>query len=173
MLAPEVEGRPWPEQVAIDDAGYRAQLAYLFDRSAFYRDKLTSAVSGRPNRRRPATSPAAADREDEIRRLHSRHPIGGIMFATPSEMGGSIRPMRHHRTPSYIPPRADSKLGDGLVRSDADQRHSGSARRFLLQRGRSWPRGDRAFDRMPLPIPLGTVTTSAMSSSRLRPKPRS
>ena len=44
MLAPEVEGRAWPEQVAIDDGSYRAQLAYLFDRSVFYRDKLMAAV---------------------------------------------------------------------------------------------------------------------------------
>ena len=37
MLAPDVEARPWAEQVAADDATYRSQLAYLFDRSAFYR----------------------------------------------------------------------------------------------------------------------------------------
>ena len=43
MLAPEVEGRPWAEQLAIDDAAYRSQLAYLFDRSAFYREKLAAA----------------------------------------------------------------------------------------------------------------------------------
>ena len=43
MLAPEVEGRPWAEQVALDDAAYKAQLAYLFERSAFYREKLTAA----------------------------------------------------------------------------------------------------------------------------------
>ena len=40
MLAPEVESRPWAEQLAVDDASYRTQLAYLFDRSAFYREKL-------------------------------------------------------------------------------------------------------------------------------------
>ena len=44
MLAPEVEARPWAEQLAVDDAHYRTQLAYLFDRSSFYRDKL--AVAG-------------------------------------------------------------------------------------------------------------------------------
>ena len=43
MLAPEVEARPWAEQLALDDACYRAQLAYLFDRSAFYREKLAAA----------------------------------------------------------------------------------------------------------------------------------
>jgi len=43
MLAPEIETRPWAEQLALDDKSYRAQLAYLFDRSAFYRDKLAAA----------------------------------------------------------------------------------------------------------------------------------
>src|SRR6266536_2860813 len=33
MLEPEVEGRPWAEQLAVDDASYRSQLAYLFERS--------------------------------------------------------------------------------------------------------------------------------------------
>ena len=43
MLAPEIERAPWAEQLALDDASYRAQLAYLFERSAFYRDKLAAA----------------------------------------------------------------------------------------------------------------------------------
>ena len=46
MLEPEVETRPWAAQFALDDASYRAQLAYLFDRSAFYRGKLTAAGFG-------------------------------------------------------------------------------------------------------------------------------
>ena len=43
MLAPEVEARPWAEQLAVDEASYRTQLAYLFDRSSFYRTKLAGA----------------------------------------------------------------------------------------------------------------------------------
>jgi phenylacetate-CoA ligase len=43
MLAPEVEAQPWANQLALDDARYRAQLAYLFERSAFYREKLAAA----------------------------------------------------------------------------------------------------------------------------------
>ena len=39
----EDETRPWAEQLELDDADYRDQLRYLFDRSAFYRDKLTVA----------------------------------------------------------------------------------------------------------------------------------
>jgi phenylacetate-CoA ligase len=43
MFSPEVETRPWAEQLAVDDASYRAQLAYLFERSDFYRSKLGDA----------------------------------------------------------------------------------------------------------------------------------
>ena len=46
MLDPEVEGRPWPEQLALDDDAYRSQLGYLFERSQFYRDKLGAAGIG-------------------------------------------------------------------------------------------------------------------------------
>ena len=40
ILDPEVETRPWDDQLTLDDASYRAQLAYLRERSAFYREKL-------------------------------------------------------------------------------------------------------------------------------------
>jgi len=45
MLEPEVESRPWDEQLALDDASYRAQLAYVLERSAFYREKLGLAAA--------------------------------------------------------------------------------------------------------------------------------
>src|SRR5919106_1615237 len=48
MAAPEVESLPWEEQLAVDDESYRAQLAYLFQRSAFYREKLATAGFGSP-----------------------------------------------------------------------------------------------------------------------------
>ena len=43
MLDPDVETRPWDEQLVLDDASYRSQLAYLYERSAFYREKLSAA----------------------------------------------------------------------------------------------------------------------------------
>jgi phenylacetate-CoA ligase len=46
MLEPEVEARPWADQLAADDASYRTQLSYLFERSRFYREKLTAAGIG-------------------------------------------------------------------------------------------------------------------------------
>jgi phenylacetate-CoA ligase len=42
-LEPEIELRPWAEQEAIDDASYRDQIAYLYERSPFYRAKLAAA----------------------------------------------------------------------------------------------------------------------------------
>ena len=35
MLEPEVEARPWYEQLALYDAVYRSQLDYLLGRSGF------------------------------------------------------------------------------------------------------------------------------------------
>ena len=43
MLERGVDDLPWAEQLAADDGRYRAQLAYLFERSAFYRAKLGEA----------------------------------------------------------------------------------------------------------------------------------
>ena len=43
VLDPAVETRPWEEQLRLDDAAYREQLAYLFERSRFYRAKLAGA----------------------------------------------------------------------------------------------------------------------------------
>ena len=52
MPTTEVETRPWAEQHALDDESYRAQLAYLFERSAFYREKLRGRFRGRGGARR-------------------------------------------------------------------------------------------------------------------------
>ena len=40
LTEPEIEAAPWEGQQAADDAPYRRQIAYLFERSRFYRDKL-------------------------------------------------------------------------------------------------------------------------------------
>ncbi len=43
LIEPEIEAAPWEGQAAADDAPYREQIAYLFERSRFYRDKLGRA----------------------------------------------------------------------------------------------------------------------------------
>jgi phenylacetate-coenzyme A ligase PaaK-like adenylate-forming protein len=46
MLERDVETRPWAEQLALDDASYREQVAYLLARSPFYREKLAGFEPG-------------------------------------------------------------------------------------------------------------------------------
>src|SRR5213082_1960524 len=41
ILEPQVETRPWDEQLMLDGVAFREQLAYLRERSPFYREKLT------------------------------------------------------------------------------------------------------------------------------------
>ena len=43
MLEPEIETRPWEEQLRLDDAAYRSQLGYLMRHSRFYQQKLGAA----------------------------------------------------------------------------------------------------------------------------------
>ena len=43
MRDPAAETLPWAAQGPADDAAYRAQIGYLFERSPFYRARLTAA----------------------------------------------------------------------------------------------------------------------------------
>src|SRR5512145_684407 len=106
MLAPEVETLPWDEQLVLDDASYREQLAYVLERSTFYRAKLGAAG---------LDAPEAAGGLAEIAQLPLTEkrelratctpddPIGAHLCASPSEI------VRIHSTsgttgaPSYIP----------------------------------------------------------------------
>jgi phenylacetate-CoA ligase len=123
MLAPEVETLPWDGQLVLDDASYRTQLAYLFERSAFYRAKLGEAG---------LDSPEAAGGLAEIAQLPLTEkrelratctpgdPIGAHLCARPSEI------VRIHSTsgttgaPSYIP----------LTAGDLDNWVTSSARSY-------------------------------------------
>src|SRR5687767_6493588 len=40
LYQPEIEGLPWSEQRKLDEPFYRRQIAYLFENSRFFRDKL-------------------------------------------------------------------------------------------------------------------------------------
>jgi phenylacetate-CoA ligase len=118
-----VEARPWEEQLAADDASYRAQLAYLFERSAFYRDKLAAAGFA---------SPDAAGGLAEIARLPltekrelrasctPENPIGAHLCAAPSEIVRIYSTSGTTGTPSYIP----------LTAGDLENWVTGSARSY-------------------------------------------
>jgi phenylacetate-CoA ligase len=123
MLSPEVETLPWPEQLALDDASYRTQLAYLFEHSVFYREKLEAA--------RFTTSEAAGGltdiaklpltEKDEIRATCTRsNPIGTHLCAPASEIVRIYSTSGTTGTPSYVP----------LTVGDLENWVTGSARSY-------------------------------------------
>jgi hypothetical protein len=84
MLEPEVEARPWEEQLELDDESYRAQLRYLLERSPFYREKL-AGVDPEGGLGEIATLPLTE--KDELRASCTReNPIGEHLCAEPSEL---------------------------------------------------------------------------------------
>jgi phenylacetate-CoA ligase len=123
MLDAAIETRAWAQQQALDDSSYRAQLAYLLERSAFYRDKLNAAGF--------ATAEAAGALADiaelplteksEIRATVTReHPIGAHLCVPPSEIVRIYSTSGTTGTPSYIP----------LTAADLDNWITGSARSY-------------------------------------------
>jgi phenylacetate-CoA ligase len=118
MLEPEVEARPWAEQLALDDASYRTQLAYLLERSAFYREKLgAKAVSDRlaDIARLPLTEKA------ELRAtVTPANPIGTHLCAEPSDLVRIYSTSGTTGRPSFVP----------LTAADLDGWVTGSARTY-------------------------------------------
>jgi phenylacetate-CoA ligase len=118
-----VEARPWEEQIALDDESYREQLAYLFERSSFYRQKLGTAGIG---------SAAEAGGLGDIARLPltekreiratctPEDPIGAHLCAEPGEIVRIYSTSGTTGTPSYIP----------LTEGDLDNWVTGSARSY-------------------------------------------
>ena len=110
MLEPEVEARPWVEQLAANDEAYRAQLSYLFERSAFYRDKLGAAgIASLPEAgglgeiaRLPLTGKAELKE-----RCTPESPIGAHLCAEPAELVRIYSTSGTTGEPSYIPLTAD------------------------------------------------------------------
>jgi phenylacetate-CoA ligase len=122
-LAPEVETRPWPEQLAIDDARYRAQLAYLFDRSAFYREKLAAAGFASEQAAGGLAEIAQLPITDkhEIRATCTPDdPIGAHLCARPSEIVRIYSTSGTTGAPSYVP----------LTAGDLDNWVTASARSY-------------------------------------------
>ena len=118
MLEPEVEARPWPEQLALDDASYRSQLAYLLERSPFYRKKLSgfdTAGGLAEIGQLPLTE------KDELRRTRTpENPFGAHFCTNPGELVRIYSTSGTTGTPSYIP----------LTAADLDNWVTGSARSY-------------------------------------------
>jgi phenylacetate-CoA ligase len=180
MLDPRDETRPWADQLAIDDVAYREQLAYLFERSPFYRAKLTQTGH---------TSARAAGGLAEIAQLPTTekaelkatatpdNPVGTHLCAERSEIVRIYSTSGTTGTPSYIP----------LTAGDLDNWVTGSARSYATS---GVSAGERivstynagpfvagaalaAFDRIRLcHIPVGTGNSErlVLAIDQLRPE---
>jgi phenylacetate-CoA ligase len=164
----------------LDDASYRTQLAYLFDRSAFYREKLSTggfaSADGAGGLADIARLPLTE--KDELRATRTPdNPIGAHLCATRSEIVRIYSTSGTTGTPSYIP----------LTASDLENWVTGSARSYAAsgvtagQRAvSSYNAGPfvagaaiEAFDRIGLcHIPLGTGNTERLLTAveLLRPE---
>ena len=123
MLEPEIETRPWAEQLALDDASYRAQLAYLFDRSAFYRDMLAAAGIADADAAGGLADIAQLPltEKDQLRATTTpENPIGTHLCAARAEIVRIYSTSGTTGAPSYIPLTAD----------DLDNWVTGSARSY-------------------------------------------
>jgi phenylacetate-CoA ligase len=106
ILTPAVETRPWAEQLPLDDASYRAQLAYLIERSAFYREKLAAAgfASARAAGGLGEITQLPLTEKQEIRATCTpENPIGAHLCV---ELGEVVRIYSTSGTtgvPSYVP----------------------------------------------------------------------
>jgi phenylacetate-CoA ligase len=123
ILDPAVETRSWDEQFVLDDRSYRAQLVYVLERSAFYREKLAAAgVSASPDAggladiaRLPLTE------KTELKATTSdANPIGTHLCVAPGEILRIYSTSGTTGTPSYVP----------LTARDRDDWVTGSARSY-------------------------------------------
>jgi phenylacetate-CoA ligase len=123
MLEPDVESRPWSEQLAIDDTSYRVQIAYLFEHSAFYREKL-SAADLSSEREAGGLADIAGLPLTEKRELKATctpdNPFGAHLCASADEIVRIYSTSGTTGTPTYIP----------LTAGDLENWVTGSARSY-------------------------------------------
>jgi phenylacetate-CoA ligase len=180
ILAPEVETRPWAEQLVVDDASYRTQLAYLFDRSAFYREKLSAAgfASDRAAGGLGEIDELPLTEKGEIRETCTPdNPIGAHLCATPSEIARIYSTSGTTGAPSYVPLTAGD-LDNWVTASARSYSASGiAAGQRIVSTYNAGPfvagAALAAFERIGLcHIPVGTGNTERLmlAVERLRPE---
>ena len=113
----DVETRPWAEQLALDDASFRDQLAYVLERSAFYRDKLAGFEGA--GLADLAQLPFTEKEELRVTRTPENR-FGAHLCVEPSEIVRIYSTSGTTGAPSYIP----------LTAQDLDNWVTGSARSY-------------------------------------------
>jgi phenylacetate-CoA ligase len=123
MLEPEVESRAWDEQRALDSASYHDQLAYLLERSEFFRAKLASAglASAEEAGGLDAIAQLPLTEKHELKETATAdNPFGTHLCARTSEIVRIYSTSGTTGTPSYIP----------LTAGDLENWVAGSARSY-------------------------------------------
>jgi phenylacetate-CoA ligase len=120
MLDPHVEGRPWEEQLALDDGAYRAQLAYLLERSPFYREKLGLSSSDEAGGLAEIAALPLTEKPELKATATEENPVGAHLCVDRSEIVRIYSTSGTTGTPSYIP----------LTARDLDDWVTGSARSY-------------------------------------------
>ena len=123
MMLAEIEARPWDEQLEIDDAQYREQLSYLFERSAFYREKLGAAGISSADETGGLAEVARlplTEKQELRAAASSEQPIGAHVCVEPAEIVRIYSTSGTTGEPTYIP----------LTSSDLDNWVTGSARSY-------------------------------------------
>ena len=117
ILEPEVETRPLAEQLAVDDQSFREQLAYLLERSTFYREKLAGVelVGLAGIAELPLT-----DKQEIRATCTPANPIGTHLCVEPAELVRIYSTSGTTGTPSYVP----------LTAGDLENWITGSARSY-------------------------------------------
>jgi phenylacetate-CoA ligase len=170
----EVETRPWGEQLALDDESYRAQIAYLLERSPFYREKLGSSVSDRLAD--IAQLPLTA--KEELRAtVTPESPFGAHFCAEPSELVRIYSTSGTTGAPSYVPLTAGD-LDNWVTASARSYAASGiAAGQRIVSTYNAGPfvagAALGAFERLGLThIPVGTGNTDRLvrAVEQLRPQ---
>lgn len=180
MLEPEVEARPWDEQLALDDDAYRTQLAYLFDRSAFYREKLAAAGLASAGEARGLAEIARlplTEKRELRETVTPDDPFGAHLCAPPSELVRIHSTSGTTGTPSYIPLTA-ADLENWVVGSARSYAASGvAAGQRLVSTYNAGPfvagAALAAFDRIGVcHVPFGTGNTErlVLAIELLRPQ---
>ena len=120
MLDPEIEVRPWAEQLELDDRRYRAQLEYLLEHSLFYRDKLGLRSAADAGGLAEIVELPLTEKRELRETCSDENPFGAHLCADPDDIVRIYSTSGTTGVPSYIP----------LTASDLENWVTGSARSY-------------------------------------------
>jgi phenylacetate-CoA ligase len=120
ILAPDVETLAWEQQLAVDDASYRDQLAYLLERSSYYRARLSIRDAREAGGLADIGQLPLTEKRELMATRTPENPVGTHLCAEASEIVRIYSTSGTTGDPSYIP----------LTAGDLENWVTGSARSY-------------------------------------------